>query len=564
MTEPKPRNPFLPVIAAACLCLVGGYLTVWSFITGDAFLPKLNDRNPALSQSPVELPRYGPQRLTRRVVLVIIDGLRERDSYELPYLNRLRSAGIEAKATSHYPSFSRPNYVTIVTGVPPEHSGVRTNDYRWAVKLDSIMDRARADGLQSGYVGDVSPGLPSMFSRPAGEDADPAIGDWDEAIDDARFVPWNGGFRNATRRLIDQRLPLVILLPGAVDVAGHEEGADSDEYRDAARLVDRQLEASLANVDLARDTIIVVADHGHTDAGGHGGREPEVMEVPLVMAGAGIRKGAAITGARLIDVAPTVAALLGLPAPAHGLGRTLVEGLILTETAKQQLIDRDNARVPRNEMIVSARRSAAKRAVYKRRIVRLPIVAGLLFVPILIALWARRVGMLLIDWRVLLIALPAFPVTYYALLGIFGQQFSPSVVPARGSVVSELLTFGLMSTGVTVIASWFALRGRVILSQRLAAANGLAVCGLTTGLLPAALAWAWFTGPFAEVPGPTMMVLIPATYIAIACYWIATVVTLGLEIVVFFARAVDPRVRIARLERATRLERDRLRRETQS
>jgi hypothetical protein len=554
----------LPVIAAGILCLIGGYLTVSSIYTGSEFLPRLNDRRPALSQSPVEIPRYGPQRLTRRVVLVIIDGMRWHDSYELPYLNRLRSAGIDAKATSHYPSFSRPNYVTIVTGVPPEHSGVRTNDYVWSVELDSIMDRARAEGLETGYVGDVSPGLPSMFSRPAGDGADPATGEWAEVISDARFAPWNGGFLNATRRLIDQRLPLVVLLPGAVDEAGHEEGADSDEYRDAAKLVDRQLETSLASIDLSRDTVIVVADHGHTDEGGHGGLEPEVMEVPLIMAGAGIRKGAAITDAQLIDVAPTVAALLGLPAPSHGLGRTLVGSLIITETAKQQLMNRDADRATRNEMIVSARKSAAKRAVYKRRIVRLPIVGGAFFLIAVLALWARRIGMLLIDWRVLLIALPAFPVTYYALLGIFGQQFSPSVIPARGSVVSELLTFGLLSTGVYVVASWFALRGRVILSTRLAAANGLAVCGLTTGLLPGALAWAWFTGPFAQVPGPTMMVLVPATYIAIACYSIATVVTLGLEIVVFFARAVDPRVRIARLEKATAREKERLRRESQS
>ena len=55
------------------------------------------------------------------------------------------------------------------------------------------------------------------------------------------------------------------------------------------------------------------------------------------------------------------------------------------------------------------------------------------------------------------------------------------------------------------------------------------------------------------------MVLIPATLIAVASFALASAVTLGLEIVIFFARAVDPRVRLRRLERAAAKERDRLR-----
>ena len=43
---------------------------------------------------------------------------------------------------------------------------------------------------------------------------------------------------------------------------------------------------------------------------------------------------------------------------------------------------------------------------------------------------------------------------------------------------------------------------------------------------------------------------------------LAVAVTLGLEIVVFFARAVDPRVRLRRLERAAQRERRRIARES--
>jgi hypothetical protein len=155
---------------------------------------------------------------------------------------------------------------------------------------------------------------------------------------------------------------------------------------------------------------------------------------------------------------------------------------------------------------------------------------------------ARRLGALHIDWRVLVIALPAFPLTYYALVALFGQQFSPSFVPERGSVVDQLFRFGLLSMSAHIVISWFTVHGRLVLTERLATANGLFACGLLMSVVPLALLWALVPGPFASVPGPTLMLLIPATYVACACYAIAVAGTLALELVVFFARAVDPRM----------------------
>jgi hypothetical protein len=79
-------------------------------------------------------------------------------------------------------------------------------------------------------------------------------------------------------------------------------------------------------------TLVVTADHGHVAEGGHGGDEPEVTAVPLVLAGAGARAGARGTCAHL-DVAPTLAALLGVAAPAAAEGRVLWEALEAPPTA---------------------------------------------------------------------------------------------------------------------------------------------------------------------------------------------------------------------------------------
>src|SRR6185503_18413434 len=138
---------------------------------------------------------------------------------------------------------------------------------------------------------------------------------------------------------------LVVLLVGAVDAAGHARGGDSPEYRDAAAMADHAIARVLARIDLVQDAVIVTADHGHTGRGGHGGIEPEVLGVPLVMAGSGVRAGASPQDAHLADVAPTVAALLGLPAPGHGLGRTMTELLTLDDTAIRARAEADAVRL---------------------------------------------------------------------------------------------------------------------------------------------------------------------------------------------------------------------------
>ncbi len=62
-----------------------------------------------------------------------------------------------------------------------------------------------------------------------------------------------------------------------------------------------------------------------TSRGAHGSvRE---MRLPLLIAGAGVRTGAGPKDAKLVDVAPTIAALLGVRPPADAQGRVLTESL---------------------------------------------------------------------------------------------------------------------------------------------------------------------------------------------------------------------------------------------
>jgi hypothetical protein len=547
----RPVAPTRQVVAAAItLVVLGAVGAVQAGLAGASFMFDLEQTEPALGRiAPLVEDPHTP-RLARRVYLVIVDGMRLDRSYELPFLDELRRRGVDGEATTHYPSWSRPNYVSILTGVPPIASGVRTNHHTTPVTLDSLMDRAKAAGLTTACATDYDV-LPRLFLRPGGPHVDLGDVDIDETeyplardsqpdadlvspFDDARYAPWPGGFAESGAAVTGD---LVVMLVGAVDAAGHAYGGDSPEYREAARVADRALARALAKIDLVQDAVVVVADHGHTGRGGHGGLEPEVLSVPLVMAGAGVKSGAMPDDAHLIDIAPTVAALLGIPGPGHGLGRTLTETLQLDDAAVVRRHLADDARTAITGATVAAAESRSETTVLEHRALRIAgVLGGATLAAALAGVLIRR-RVLRLDLRVLLVGVPGFFVVYYALIATFGQGFSPSLLPAQGHLAGTLAKYGLVGMVVQLLASLWALRNQGNLAERLAAANGIAWTGLMLTMVPAGVMWAFFPPPYVTVPAPLWLVLIPAVEVAVACAAVNVALTLAVEVIVFAARA---------------------------
>src|SRR5262249_46135279 len=75
----------------------------------------------------------------RRVVWVLIDGLRLDASRTMPTLARLRQEGADFEASADFPTYSIPNYVVQACGLDPATSGVRTNGYSMPVAFDSVF-----------------------------------------------------------------------------------------------------------------------------------------------------------------------------------------------------------------------------------------------------------------------------------------------------------------------------------------------------------------------------------------------------------------------------------------
>jgi len=262
-----------------------------------------------------------PPPVARPVVVFLVDGLRLDVSRGLPFLNELRRRGADLQCRVGSPSFSLPARGVLWTGAWAEVHGQLLNFRPRPVRVEHLFESARRRGLRTALAAspDVQSLFPSHIDRRvvyAGEktvsrsSAEAYTGDLLSLAADARVL-LDGDVADLT----------VIEIP-TTDGAGHSAGGASPVYRAVAEGADLVLRGLASGLDLERAVLVVTSDHGHTDAGGHGGDEPEVMEVPLVLAGRGIRPGT--TGrAQQIDIAPTLAVILGVPIPRASRGAIL-------------------------------------------------------------------------------------------------------------------------------------------------------------------------------------------------------------------------------------------------
>ncbi len=258
---------------------------------------------------------------TSKMVIVLIDGLRYDTSLKtdvMPFLNELRANGSSAIMHSHAPSYSEPGYSTILTGAWPDlNDGPALNlDYEDIPTFtqDNLFSAAHDAGLKTAISGyywfeKLVPQSAVDFSfYTPGEDAKADI-DVAEA---------------ATPFLQNPNTELVLIHLDQVDYAGHHEGGpQSPNWESAAARSDDHLLNIVSQLNLETDTIVVFSDHGHIMIGGHGGQDQDILIEPFVMAGAGVKKGVE-TEINMVDIAPTLAALLGtrLPASTQGQVRT--------------------------------------------------------------------------------------------------------------------------------------------------------------------------------------------------------------------------------------------------
>lgn len=283
--------------------------------------------------SPLAAGRAG-QPVTDQVVIVVVDALRDDASRAMPTLNSLRDKGASLTLRAGQPSLSIPGWSVIGTGAWQERSGVTTNWYTGTVKIDSIFAEARRSGIRTAMVG--SSGWTQLYGPYLDytrEITVPADGYHNPVgvarQDDLALAEAIAALKAA------QRPGLLLLHFSGPDEAGHGAGGASEVYKQVTLGIDARIASLLAQLDLSRTTLIVTADHGTIDTGGHGGWEDVVLNIPMVAVGKGIQPGK-YANADQSDLAPTVAVLLGTAMPTHSQGRPLLELVSLTDKARAE------------------------------------------------------------------------------------------------------------------------------------------------------------------------------------------------------------------------------------
>lgn len=431
------------------------------------------------------LPRGNEgQPLVERVVLVVIDGLRLDASQEMVNLNRLRGQGVDLVARVGQPSLSYPSWTVISTGAWQEISGVTTNWYEGEVEVDTIFREAQRRGLRTAVVGDD--GWLQLFG-PWVERVVTFEGVSEEEYRDleAIYALDDRILKGALEALAEEPHLLLIHFEGP-DNLGHGFGGASPEYRADVQRVDDHLGELLAAIDLESTALIVTADHGQIDTGGHGGWESVVTRVPLVMVGRGIAPGGQGVEVNQTDIAPTVAVLLGTAIPTHNQGRALFEYLDIDprleaqrkdDLAEQQsrfyntYINWLTGTTPQERTVSEEMAQPAKMSRLSReRVGRLPIALSVALVPALYIGFYPRKRELLLPLGGALLYFGVYNLLFFGRGNSWSLSAFNSEAQIWAFITQRIVEAALVSALVGLVVGWLG-RNRSAYGAALAAVN---------------------------------------------------------------------------------------------
>jgi len=273
----------------------------------------------------------------KKVLLIGIDGVRADVLAEVstPNMDALAADGawsMEARTT--LPTISGPAWSSMLIGVWPARHNVFNNNFagnRYAEYPDFLtrVEAVRPE-LETFVAADW---LPLVTDDSGG----PLIGD----APDGKFVVngYDVGWAEADRAVADAAIEAfetgspdaLFVYLGNPDETSHETGAIGEEYREAIEEADRQVGRVIAALRARpafadEDWLVLVStDHGRRPNGGHGGRTEAELTSFIIANGPSVVPGRIEGTPRVVDVAVTALAHLGIPVdPSWGLdGRVI-------------------------------------------------------------------------------------------------------------------------------------------------------------------------------------------------------------------------------------------------
>ena len=244
--------------------------------------------------------------MKNKVILICIDGMRPDGFLGCgnPYAEELKKISAHSlTARSVFPSMTLPCHYSMAHSVSPGLHGILTNTYTPQVHpVDGIFEKAQACGLTSAFFYGWGP-LRDIASP--------------RSLTFATFI--NSKFKENTDALLteaalktigEEKPDFAFLYQPDTDDCGHANGWMGEEYL-------KTMSMALDNVKKVMDAfgeeyhILLMADHGGHDRN-HGTDLCEDMTIPLFFYGNKFQPGVIQKSISLLDIAPTIAKILGI------------------------------------------------------------------------------------------------------------------------------------------------------------------------------------------------------------------------------------------------------------
>ncbi len=266
----------------------------------------------------------------RRLLWLVFDALRTDaafDSQLMPELARLRRTGTWGVARTGSFTMTGTCVRALGTGVQPRPTDVIHNFRSPPVEADSLFRRIHRSGRKIVLFGDhIWTDLYRMTVRQTYPQPDLGIEDTGRTD--------RAALADARRHLPEGWDLAVIHLVGS-DHAAHKERSVTGLYRQELARYDTLI-PELRRLMGPGTTVLVTADHACNRVGNHGAGEREATLAPYALSGPGVKA----LGRRDIDqraIAPTLTALLGVPAPWGAEVPGLLEAVDVTPAQRAAL-----------------------------------------------------------------------------------------------------------------------------------------------------------------------------------------------------------------------------------
>ena len=255
--------------------------------------------------------------MKEKVILMCIDGMRPDGflSCGNPFIHKMMELGSYClESRSVFPSSTLPCHMSMFHSVPPERHGILSNTYVPMVRpVSGLFEQIRLmGGISDMYYGweplrDI--GQPKSLMRSGyicarGED------DTDNKLTEL-----------ALKRIREDQPDINFLYQVETDEkGGHDNGWMSEPYLGYIHVAIENVKRVYEAIQEVREktgdnyTLIITADHGGHDRL-HGTQMKEDMTIPTIFIGDRFEPGKQISDVSILDLAPTIADIMGVPIP---------------------------------------------------------------------------------------------------------------------------------------------------------------------------------------------------------------------------------------------------------